>query len=204
MGYHRAGFDVTGVDIVPQPRYPFRFVQADALEYLAEHAGEYAAIGASPPCQAYSDMSNCRPGLADEYPELIEPVRILLKASRKPYVIENVIGAGLTHSDDLFGRYGALLCGRMFGLKLYRHRAFETSFPIATPAHPKHTTPASKAGYWEPGTIISVSGHVNDIAEARAAMGIDWMTREELAESIPPQYTEYIGAQLLDHVRAAV
>jgi DNA (cytosine-5)-methyltransferase 1 len=148
-------------------------------------------------------MSNCRPGLADEYPDLAGPTRKLLEASGKPYVMENVIGAGLITADDLFGRYGVLLCGHMFGLKLYRHRAFETSFPIATPPHPKHLIPASKAGHWKPGTIISVSGNCSPIAVAREAMGIDWMTRDELAEAIPPQYAAYVGAQLLDHVRAA-
>jgi DNA (cytosine-5)-methyltransferase 1 len=196
---------VTGVDINHQPNYPFEFIQADALDVLAdtEFLSRFGVIHASPPCQHYSDMSNCRPGLADEYPDLVGPTRKLLEASGKPYVIENVNGAGLTHSDDLFGRYGVMLCGHMFGLRLYRHRAFETSFPIVMPAHPKHLIPASKAGYWVPGTIISVSGHVNNMTEAREAMSIDWMTREELAEAIPPQYAAYIGAQLLDHVRAA-
>jgi DNA (cytosine-5)-methyltransferase 1 len=203
VGYHRAGFDVIGVDIAPQPRYPFEFHQADALEYLAEHGRGYDAIHASPPCQAYSSMSDCRPGLAGEYPQLIDAVRDLLAATGNPYIIENVPGSGLTDAPDLFGGHGLTLCGTMFGLELYRHRAFETSWPITTPPHPRHTVPASKAGHWTPGTIISVAGHVSPIDVARAAMGIDWMTRDELAEAVPPDYTTYIGAQLIDALKAA-
>lgn len=193
MGYSRAGFDVVGVDIEPQPRYPFEFVQADALEYLAEHGHEYDAIHASPPCQAHSQMSNCRPGLADTYPRLIGPTRTLLDQTSRPYVIENVEGAPL--------RPDAVLCGFMFGLELYRHRVFEASVPIVAPDHIEHTKPASKAGHWRPGTVMSVSGHVAPIAVARHAMGIDWMSRDGLTEAIPPAYTEYIGAQLIEHVR---
>jgi DNA (cytosine-5)-methyltransferase 1 len=202
VGYARAGFDVVGVDISPQPRYPFEFIQADALDVLAdaEFLDGFDVIHASPPCQAYSVMSSCRPGLASDYPELVDGVRDLLDISGRPYVIENVPGAGLATSSDLFGRHGVLLCGRMFGLKLYRHRAFETSFPSTAPVHPVHDVPASKAGHWRPGTVISVSGNCSPIALAREAMGIDWMTRDELAESIPPTYTEFIGAQLIDHL----
>lgn len=199
VGYHRAGFDVVGIDKQPQPRYPYEFIQADALDALddREFLAGFDAIHASPPCQAYSAMSNCRPGLADEYPELIDVVRDRLQATGLPYVIENVIGSPVTTAPDLFGRFGVVLCGRMFGLELYRHRAFETSFPMAPPFHPRHDKPASKAGHWEPGTIISVSGNCAPIHEARTAMGIDWMTRDELAEAIPPAYTEFIGRQLL-------
>ena len=88
------------------------------------------------------------------------------------------------------------LCGQMFGLELYRHRLFETSFDISAPYHPAHIVPASKAGHWRPGTIISVAGHVAPIAKARQAMGIDWMTRDELGEAIPPAYTAYVGFAL--------
>lgn len=189
MGYHRAGFDVTGVDNVAQPRYPFTFVQADALEFLAGHGGEFDAIHASPPCQRYSAMSGCRPGLADDYPDLIEPVRALLTGLGLPWVIENVPGAPL--------RADLTLCGTMVGLDLYRHRLFESSELLAQPAHPAHTRPGGRAGHWQPGEVISVSGHCAPMAEARRAMGIDWMRRAELAESIPPAYTELVGAQLL-------
>lgn len=95
VGYHRAGFGIVGVDINPQPNYPFAFVQADALEYLKKYGGVFHAIHASPPCQHYSAMSQCRPGLAQKYPALIEPVREILDPLGRPYVIENVIGSPL-------------------------------------------------------------------------------------------------------------
>ena len=192
MGYHRAGFDVVGVDIAPQPNYPFESHQGDALHYLAEHRREFDAIHASPPCQHYSTMSACRPGLADEYPDLVAATRGLADLTGLPYVIENVSGSPL--------RPDLTLCGHMFGLKLYRHRVFESNVPLWQPEHPAHVTPGSKAGHWQPGQIISVSGHCSPIALAREAMGIGWMNRAELAESIPPAYTLHIGRQLLAHV----
>ena len=197
MGYHRAGFEVVGVDIDPQPRYPFEFHQGDALHYLAEHWQEFDAVHASPPCQPFSAMSACRPGLAEEYPDLVAATRNLLDLTGLPYVIENVPRSPL--------RPDLVLCGQMFGLELYRHRIFETNAPevlMAQPEHPRHVVPASRAGHWKPGTIMSVSGHVSPIAVAKQAMGIEWMTRDELAESIPPAYTEWIGARLLEHIRA--
>lgn len=151
-------------------------------------------------CQGYSKMSNCRPGLAGEYPQLIDVVRGLLTGFAGPWVIENVDGSGLAAQDDLFGSYGVLLCGTMFGRQLYRHRLFEVSFPIRAPHHPRHVLPASKAGRWRPGTVISVTGHCAPISVAREAMGIDWMPRQQLKEAIPPDYTAYIGARLLEHM----
>jgi DNA (cytosine-5)-methyltransferase 1 len=197
MGYHRAGWDVTGVDINLQPNYPFTFWQADALDVVSFPAilDQFDAAHGSPPCQRHSRMSNCRPGLAGEYPDLIAPLREALDGWGGPYVLENVVGAPL--------RPDAVLCGHMFGLPLYRHRVFEANFPISAPAHPQHVIPASKAGHWRPGTIISVSGHVAPVKLAREAMGVDWTTREELAEAIPPAYTEFIGEQLMQHLRAA-
>jgi DNA (cytosine-5)-methyltransferase 1 len=197
MGYHRAGFDVVGVDWAPQPNYPFKIYQQDALEFDLAGFDRIDAIHASPPCQTYSAMTACRPGLADDYEALIEPVRERLAASGLPYVIENVVGAPLASGSDLFGAHGVELCGGMFGLDLYRHRLFETSFPVVQPPHPAHVVPASRAGHWQPGTTISVSGNCAPIAVARAAMGIDWMSRDELGEAIPPAYTEWLGARLL-------
>ena len=194
-GYHRAGFDVVGVDIAPQPNYPFEFNQDDALDFLEGNYRAFDAIHASPPCQRYSAMSNCRPGLADEYADLVHLTRTMLLNTGLPYVIENVPGSPLENP--------VMLCGQMFGLELYRHRLFETSFPVGTPAHPEHVIPASKAGHWKPGTIMSISGHVAPIAVAKKAMGIDWMNRNELAESIPPVYTDYIGRRLLDALELA-
>lgn len=219
MGYARAGFEVVGVDVKPQPRYPFRFfIEADALEvldnliaggsYLFGHDGgrslsDFAAIHASPPCQAYSDMTDCRPGLSDEYPDLIAATRDLLRATGLPWVIENVEGAPLARQATLDGEsYGVELCGHMFGLPLYRHRLFESNVPLAQPSHPRHFTPASKAGHWKSGTIISVAGNCTPIALARKAMGIDWTNSDELAEAIPPAYSELIGHQLLQHLNA--
>jgi DNA (cytosine-5)-methyltransferase 1 len=197
MGYHRAGFDVVGVDIAPQPHYPFEFHQGDALDWLRWLDGaldDVTVVHASPPCQAYSAMSSCRPGLRDTYERLIPAVRGLLDIWGGPYVIENVTGADLITPTTL--------CGQMFGLELYRHRLFESSFCIYAPPHPRHVVPASRAGHWKPGTIMSVAGHVAPIAKACEVMGIDWMNRDELTEAIPPAYTEFIGAQLLAHIQA--
>lgn len=188
MGYHRAFPDaeIIGVDINPQPNYPFTFVQGDALAFLADvDHGDYDFIHASPPCQRFSAMSNCRPGLADEYPDHIAQTRRHFVRISAPCVIENVPGSPLIDPVEL--------CGQMFHLELYRHRLFECSFPVFPPLHRKHVIPASKAGHWKPGTVMSVAGHVSPIAKARQVMGIDWMTRDELSESIPPAYTEYIG-----------
>jgi DNA (cytosine-5)-methyltransferase 1 len=191
VGYHRAGFEVVGVDIAPQRNYPFEFHQADALHYLAEHWQEFDAVHASPPCQRYSLMSQCRPGLAEQYPDLLPPTRALLELTGLPYVLENVPGAPL--------RQDLMLCGQMVGLELYRHRIFESNVPLQQPTHPAHTVPASKAGHWKPGTVMSVSGHVSPMWKAREVMGgIDWMNRAELAEAIPSQYSEFIGTQLID------
>lgn len=205
-GYALAGFDLTGVDIVAQPRYPFpSFIQTDALQYLsdlidAHYSGRspfpFEAVHASPPCQRHSTMSNCRPGLAGTYPDLIAATRALLKELPLgiPWVIENVPGAPL--------RADLTLCGCMFDLPLYRPRLFEFSpaiaeIPYLQPAHPEHTVLGSAAGHWKPGTIISVSGHCAPIEEAKRAMQIDWMRREELAEAIPPAFTRYTGRRLL-------
>jgi DNA (cytosine-5)-methyltransferase 1 len=190
MGYHRAGFDVTGVDLAPQPHYPFPFIRADAMTFPLDG---FDAIHASPPCQRWSAMTGCRPGLAAEYPDLIGPARERLEQSAVPWVIENVPGAPL-HDP-------VTLCGHMFGLPLYRHRIFESSGFLGHPSrHPRHLTPGGRAGHWRPGEIISVSGNCSPVALAREAMGIGWMSRAELAESIPPAYTEYVGAQLLAHL----
>jgi DNA (cytosine-5)-methyltransferase 1 len=201
-GYNSAGFDVIGVDNRPMPNYPFDFRQANAMTLLADRGfmAQFAAVHASPPCQRKSRMTNCRPGLAAAYPDLVEPVRRLLTAWGGPWVIENVAGAGLPGQDDLFGAHGVMLCGTMFGRALYRHRWFRASFPLHAPGHPRHLMPASKAGHWQPGTVISVEGHCSPIALAREVMNVDWMTREELAESIPPYYTEYLGGFLLEQV----
>lgn len=201
-GYQQAGFYVVGIDIDPQPNYcGDEFVQGDVVAFLEECVARgnrlldgrsIAAYHVSPPCQKFSAMTACRPGLADEYPDLVEPLRQILEASGLPYVMENVPRSPL--------RADLVLCGQMFGLDLYRHRIFESNVPLEQPAHPKHVIPASRAGHWVPGTIMSISGNVAPVAEARRVMEIDWTTRHELAESIPPRYSRFIGEQLLAHI----
>ena len=192
MGYHRAGFtDIVGVDIKPQKRYPFEFVLGDALEYCAEHGHEFDMIHASPPCQAYSAMSHLSNG---KHPALIEQTRNMI--NENIYVIENVPGSPL--------RDHVILCGSMFDLRLRRHRLFECSPSVLFPPAPcNHNLTAPRSGR-KPNDkqFYSVVGHFSDIAGARIAMAIDWMTRDELAQAIPPAYTEYIGGQMLKHMEA--
>lgn len=187
MGLHRAGFEVVGVDIVEQPNYPFDFIHADALEVELDG---YDAYWASPPCQAYSiGTATWRVHKGYRYPDLIAPIRARLMETGKPYVIENVVGAPLHPT--------LMLCGLMFGLKVLRHRLFETSFPVEQPPHPEHpTVPLSEVG------MYTVAGHMRgSLAEWQEAMGIDWMTKEEMVEAVPPAYAEYIGRQLIAYLR---
>jgi len=194
-GYADAGHVVYGADIVPQPNYlrsgAAGFLQADILQLLS---GPWIAgvdfIHVSPPCQRHSRMSNCRPGLAATYPDLIGPVRELLEATGLPYVIEQPEGSPL--------RNPVTLCAWSFGRELYRHRLFEAGgrLTLPQPPHREHSRPASKAGHWKPGTVMSVAGHVGNVALAREVMGIGWSTREELAEAVPPVFTRWIGEQL--------
>lgn len=197
MGYHRAGFEVVGVDIDPQPRYPFEFIQADALSLSSDFLASFDAIHASPPCQSYSDLAK-RNGNADKWPRLIEPVRDLLAGTGLPYIIENVEGAPL--------RDPVVLCGTMFPpLRVIRHRLFESNIDLEVPPHGKHplvfTHDKRKRHYGQLDqntSFVQVTGGGNcSIANARDALGIDWMTKNELNESIPPAYTEFLGRQLL-------
>lgn len=191
MGYHQAGFDVVGVDIAHQRRYPFEFIQADVMSLEPAFLASFDAIHASPPCQQYSGAQRIR---KNEHPDLIAPVREMLIASGKPYVIENVMGAPL--------RQPTMLCGGMFPeLKVYRHRLFETSFPMWAPDHRPHIAPQIKMGRpIRQGDFIHVVGNFSGVAYAREAMGIDWMSRDELREAIPPAFTKWIGDQLLRQV----
>jgi DNA (cytosine-5)-methyltransferase 1 len=192
-GYARAGFEVVGIDIAHQPHYPFEFHQADALQYLADHGHEFDAIHASPPCQAHSALKSLWAGRSDyteRHISLIEPTRELLIKTGLPYVIENVVGAPLKSASEL--------CGVMFGLKVYRHRLFETSFFFLCPPHPQHPEVIpppgrgpSLSGY------IHVTGHTGYKEICNVAMGIDWMSQDERSQAIPPAYTQFIGEQLL-------
>lgn len=203
MGYHRAGFEVVGVDHVAQPRYPFEFVQADVFEFVEEliefvdgsgWPTEFDAIHASPPCQAFSDLQKQN---KRKYPDLIEPLRHLLQQTGLPYVIENVKGAPLIDPT--------VLCGTMFtGLRVIRHRLFETSFWIVAPPHPKHPlvfTHDKRSTHYgqldQDTAFVQVTGGGNcTVANKRDAMGISWMIGAELNEAIPPPYAEYVGRWL--------
>lgn len=204
-GYQLAGFEVIGVDIKPQPRYcGTEFIESDALTYVATaDLSGFDAIHASPPCQAYSVATNHRrSNLGIEYPDLVDATRAHLDATGLPWIMENVPGAPLR--DDI------VLCGCNFGLPLLRRqRIFETSWRQAflrMPCH--HTTPILSvtgqgvgAGNGQRGRLKEYLGHNPGIREAKAAMGIDWMTRDELAQAIPPAYTELVGGLLIEQLR---
>jgi hypothetical protein len=200
-GYCDAGFEVIGVDIEPQPNYPFEFVQADALEAVALIGFGAEVIHASPPCQAYTTLAKGNNANTTDYPALIDQTRELLEASGKPYVIENVPSAPL--------RSPIQLCGEMFGLGVIRHRIFESNLLLMQPTHVPHR---GRVAGWRHGqkfdgpycAVYGDGGGKGSLDEWRTAMGIDWMqTRHELAESIPPKFTEYIGAQLLQAIGVA-
>lgn len=199
VGYNRVGFEVTGVDIRPQPRYPFAFIQADALELLENMSLlellQYDAIHASPPCQRWArgyarDRSH--------HPDLITPLRELLLEIGLPYVIENVPKAPL--------RDAVLVCGGGLGcvagnFQLHRHRAFEANFPLLGAPHTRQRRySVSVVGHGSPPGPRALHGRNHTSDERQLAMGIDWMNRDELAEAIPPVYTEHIGEQLRAHV----
>lgn len=190
-GYRRAGFEVVGVDIELQPRYPFEFHQADALEFLAAHGGEFDAVHASPPCQAYTPLGALHPH--KEYPDLVAATRAALEELGRPYVIENVMTAPLIKDRSI------VLCGAMFGLRTYRHRRFESRLDLSAPLHPKHTVRTAtrqRKALWAQGWNVSITGDVG-VYVGPEGMGIDWMSGNELCQAIPPAYTECIGRQLL-------
>lgn len=195
MGYHRAGFDVVGVDINPQPNYPFKFIQGDALMYLAAHGHEYDAIHGSPPCQASCNLTRGT-NKGRVYPNLIPSTRELFAHFDVPTVIENVQGSDL--------RRDLTLCGEMFGLGVIRHRYFEiTGAEVEQPQHVKHRGRVAgyRHGEWFEGPYFAVygdGGGKGSVPEWQKAMGIDWTdVRKEIAEAIPPSYSEYIGRQLI-------
>ncbi len=191
-GYARAGFDVVGVDICPQPHYPFPFIQADALTVTLEG---FDAYHASCPCQCFTLMLTLNPTAREKHADIIAPMRARFQATGKPYILENVIGAPLDNP--------VMLCGAMFGLRVYRHRPFESNLLLFQPQHPKHRFRAARPGkipapdeYWCP---VGRFGHKD---EAQKAMGIDWMQTSghsnEIAQAIPPAYTEWLGRQMMD------
>lgn len=225
MGYHRAGFDVVGVDVNPQPHFPFEFHQADALEF--QIAG-FDAIHASPPCQAFTTAIS-DPAVRARHPNLLPQVKARLVASGLPFVIENVPRAPLDRSRSI------QLCGTFFGLRVFRHRLFELSFPL--PLVPRCAHGPLRVGLemesvvgkghgsncysrrmmtvagntCSPVRMVCVAGNgtqsstmrhgapyrYESLESWRDAMGIDWMSRRELTQAIPPAYTEWIGGHLL-------
>lgn len=199
MGLWRAGFDVIGVDIRPQPRYPFPFIRGDALRPPVDLA-RFDFVWASPPCQAYSVAAHNERTKGRTYPDLVAHVRKMLAASGTQYAIENVPGAPLIHPTKLRGT--------MFPpLKVIRERWFETSWFMMQP--PQVSEPRgvlTKHGF------VSVAGNGTQgwaykqglrwlTADMRVAMGIDWMTRNELSLAIPPAYSEFIGRAALQHIQ---
>lgn len=219
VGYHRAGFEVVGVDIKPQPHYPFEFVQGDALEFmeaLREGYGpdllsDFDAIHASPPCQAFTQMSARWRGKgtkADGHKDLLTPTLELLRGREMPWVVENVVGAKHMMSPSV------VLHGGMFGLGVHRPRLFESNVLIMVARSAQCVGPIGVYGTKPDGRTTyryrnngnmkgkSLIRAAKSIEEASDAMGIDWMTWQEIRGAIPPAYTEHIGAFLLREVNA--
>lgn len=194
MGYHRAGWEVTCVDIEPQPNNPFEFHQDDALKFLRENWREFDAVHASPPCQASCALTKGT-NKGRQYLDLIPATRAALAELPMPTVIENVQGARL--------RRDLTLCGEMFDLEVIRHRYFEIGVPIEKPKHRPHRGRVAgwRHGQYFDGPYFAVygdGGGKGTVEQWRRAMGIDWTdVRKELAEAIPPAYTEFLGRQLL-------
>lgn len=206
-GYRRAGFDVIGIDIADHGKSFSRigeFHQMDWAQGLERFGAEADFIHASPPCQDHSRLTGWgrrenlqqHPSLDSEgsdskHPRLIGPVREALRSIGAPFVIENVEGA------PLFGH--VMLCGWMFGYETYRHRLFEAhGIPLKAPRHRPHPVVASSPGHFRPGTFMSAGGHFAPVKLGREVMDSQWMTVAEIAESIPPYFTHYLGEQILD------
>jgi DNA (cytosine-5)-methyltransferase 1 len=195
-GYQRAGFHVTGVDISPQPRYAGdEFIQADALEVLADQRflRRFAALAGSPPCHDHTPLTSVAG--TDGTGWMLAATRRAFEASGLPWVIENVPGAPM--------RADLKLCGCMFGLRVERVRWFELSqhvglIPVIEHRHPKgvRTATRNRRALWEQGWNVSITGDVGSYLGPEA-MGIDWMTGNELSQAVPPAYTEYVGGLLL-------
>jgi DNA (cytosine-5)-methyltransferase 1 len=214
MSYYRAGFDVVGVDIKPQPHFPFTFFQGDAIAYAGAHGREFDVIHASPPCQEYSQTRYLRNACAKAgrctlyiRAMLIGEVRTLLERIGKLWIIENVAGAPLPSAIEI--------CGTALGLPLLRHRWFESNILLFAPGpchHPEGfygVVGGKVRGY---GRFASDKTYLSATGEIRKreaypgkrfgvlAMGIDWMTVAEMSEAIPPAYTEFVGRQLIQAV----
>jgi DNA (cytosine-5)-methyltransferase 1 len=205
MGYFRAGFDVVGVDLHPQPNYPFEFVQADALEFVAKHGAHYrgrpiATWGASPPCQ-FATAYRRRKGVALDAVNLIPDTRAALVGTGLPYVIENVEQA----RPWLIADQTVKLCGSAFGLDVQRHRLFESNLPLASPGcdhaiwTPKYPPATNRTNLRK---TMEIGVWRIPLADQQREMGIDWATLQELSQAIPPVYTEHLGHQILAQLAA--
>lgn len=206
MGYYRAGFDVLGVDINPQPRYPFKFVQGDAIQFVREHGHKFAFIHASPPCQKFSKTRTLHTN--DSHPDLVEETREALRETGKPYIIENVVGAPLIDPLVLCGTEFDLVAPDVDGvpLKLLRHRLFESNMLLEGNGGCRHDPSIQTAsvygagGGWTPKHRDSPTrrgGYVPHTDVCRALLGVDWTNKHELSQVIPPVFTEHLGRQVL-------
>lgn len=195
-GIYNAGFrEIIGVDNEPQPNYPYTFFCEDAVEFMDCGLDDFDFIWASPPCQAYSWSAAGRRNSGYEYADLVSITREYLIQSGKPYIIENVVGAPL--KDPV------MLCGTMFpGLKVFRHRLFESNIPLVVEMSCNHAGHKVKTRRDAPGDFFTVAGKwVGTIAEWSDAMGINWMTKKELAQAIPPAYSEYLSRQIYEYIQ---
>jgi DNA (cytosine-5)-methyltransferase 1 len=193
-GYHNAGFsEIHGVDIKPQPLYPYKFFESEAISYLQQYGEHYGAIHASPPCQRYTKAGKQWRKEGRDYPDMIVRLREALKSLGKPYVIENVPGSPLINP--------VIINGAMFGLRVHRVRWFECSFDIQFFLLPSQQPPVKMGRPVNPGQVIQPVGHFSNVPYARKEMGIDWMGQKDLAQAIPPVYTEFIGRQLIRHIK---
>lgn len=204
MGYFMAGFRVVGIDIEPQPNYPFPFMEGDAIEFIRRHGAEYDLIHASLPCEIHTQLAQIwKHDHAKKHVDLIPDTRVALLEVGRDYVIENVPGARKHLINPV------MICGKTLNLKVYRHRFFECSFPVSEMEHIQHRDKTPRAGGGvSPKGFVTVAGHggvkylplgfEGGFREyAGMAMGIDWIKREELSKAIPPLYTQFIGAEWL-------
>jgi DNA (cytosine-5)-methyltransferase 1 len=193
FGYYQAGFIPVGVDIEQQDNYPFLFVQMDAIEAIEQFVDCFDAIHASPPCQEYSVTKTLHD---NKYPDLLVPTRNALKASGKPYIMENVPGSPMLDYVKLRGD--------MFGLRTLRVRYFESNCLLIVPSYPKKkgTTSGNGKKYssFDDGYYVTVTGNNFRFTDGKVAMDIFWMTKRELTQSIPPAYSEFLGLQLMRYV----
>lgn len=196
-GYAQAGFRVIGVDHKPQPNYPFEFILGDALLVGREIGRDFDAIHASPPCQAYTRARVLRgAGINTAHPDLVAPTRYLLRRLHRPYVIENVPGAPLLDPIEL--------CGYALGIQLYRHRWFESSFPLVAPWHRPHDRAQAPLGRpAAAGEVPQLVGNFPQVELARQITGCDWMTRDQLRECVPPAFTRHLGRHMLRYLPTA-